>query len=164
MKLFGLLVDKSVYSPAVGHIVQMENIGDSAFSTGAMGTAIGIMPESQDGSSNVYAPFDAEILMVVRTKHALMLKRNDGLEALIHIGVDTVSLKGEGFNVLVEIGQKVKKGERLVNFSKQLVQDHGLDATVIFVVTNTDSFDIKVTQELQAQLGDEIMYARKKKE
>ena len=127
-----------VFSPVDGTYVKQENINDSTYSTDVMGIGCGIYPDNNVISS----PIDGEVIMVFPTGHAVGIKRKDGLEILIHVGIDTVNLRGDGFTTLVKQGEKVKEGDELVRFNKEKILNNGLDPTVIMIFTNSKTFNI----------------------
>lgn len=126
-----MIIDDKLVSPADGEIVMMENIPDKAFSSGGLGKCIGINPEN----GNVYAPCDGIITTVAETKHAIGIKTNNGKEILIHIGIDTVELKGKGFEMKVKEGDEVKKGELIVNFDINVIKSANLSPMIIMAIT-----------------------------
>ena len=130
------LQDETIISPIVGQAVALENVNDPVFSSGAMGQGIAVKP-SQDV---VYAPADAEVTIVFPTGHAYGLRTANGAEILIHVGIDTVSMNGEGFNHKVAQGDKVKAGEVLGTFDSAKIAAAGLDNTTMVIVTNTADF------------------------
>ncbi|MGX7012962.1 beta-glucoside-specific PTS transporter subunit IIABC [Vagococcus silagei] len=123
-------------SVANGELVQLADIKDQAFSSGALGKGIGIISSGDD----IYAPFDGEVVMVFDTKHAIGLRDENGVEVLIHIGIDTVELEGQGFEVLVESGAKIRQGQKIAQVNFNEIKAAGYDPTVIVVVTNTADF------------------------
>ena len=130
------LQDETIISPIVGQAVALENVNDPVFSSGAMGQGIAVKP-SQDV---VYAPADAEVTIVFPTGHAYGLRTANGAEILIHVGIDTVSMNGEGFNQKVNQGDKVKAGDVLGTFDSAKIAAAGLDNTTMVIVTNTADF------------------------
>ena len=130
------LQDETIISPIVGQAVALENVNDPVFSSGAMGQGIAVK-SSQDV---VYAPADAEVTIVFPTGHAYGLRTANGAEILIHVGIDTVSMNGEGFNHKVAQGDKVKAGEVLGTFDSAKIAAAGLDNTTMVIVTNTADF------------------------
>lgn len=130
------LQDETIISPIVGQAVALENVNDPVFSSGAMGQGIAVKP-SQDV---VYAPADAEVTIVFPTGHAYGLKTANGAEILIHVGIDTVSMNGEGFDQKVAQGDKVKAGDVLGTFDSAKIAAAGLDNTTMVIVTNTADF------------------------
>lgn len=125
-----------IQTPIVGDVIALSNVNDPVFSSGAMGQGIAVKP-SQDV---VYAPADAEVTIVFPTGHAYGLRTANGAEILIHVGIDTVSMNGEGFNQKVNQGDKVKAGDVLGTFDSAKIAEAGLDNTTMVIVTNTADF------------------------
>lgn len=125
-----------IQTPIVGDVIALSNVNDPVFSSGAMGQGIAVKP-SQDV---VYAPADAEVAIVFPTGHAYGLRTANGAEILIHVGIDTVSMNGEGFNQRVNQGDKVKAGDVLGTFDSAKIAAAGLDNTTMVIVTNTADF------------------------
>ena len=130
------LTDETIQTPIVGDVVALSDVNDPVFSSGAMGQGIAVKP-SQDV---VYAPADAEVTIVFPTGHAYGLRTANGAEILIHVGIDTVSMNGEGFNHKVAQGDKVKAGDVLGTFDSAKIAAAGLDNTTMVIVTNTADF------------------------
>ena len=130
------LQDETIQTPIVGDVVALSNVNDPVFSSGAMGQGIAVKP-SEDV---VYAPADAEVTIVFPTGHAYGLRTANGAEILIHVGIDTVSMNGEGFNHKVAQGDKVKAGDVLGTFDSAKIAAAGLDNTTMVIVTNTADF------------------------
>ena len=130
------LQDETIQTPIIGDVVALSNVNDPVFSSGAMGQGIAVKP-SQDV---VYAPADAEVAIVFPTGHAYGLRTANGAEILIHVGIDTVSMNGEGFNQKVNQGDKVKAGDVLGTFDSAKIAAAGLDNTTMVIVTNTADF------------------------
>ena len=125
-----------IQTPIIGDVVALSNVNDPVFSSGAMGQGIAVKP-SEDV---VYAPADAEVTIVFPTGHAYGLRTANGAEILIHVGIDTVSMNGEGFNHKVNQGDKVKAGDLLGTFDSAKIATAGLDNTTMVIVTNTADF------------------------
>lgn len=119
-----------------GEVVALANVSDQAFASEALGKGIAI----HSNNGKIVAPADAEITTVFPTKHAIGLLTKEGVEILIHVGIDTVNLQGEGFSTKVVAGQSVKQGELLLEFDQNFIKEKGYDPTVIMVITNTDSY------------------------
>ena len=130
------LQNETIQTPIVGDVVALSNVNDPVFSSGAMGQGIAVKP-SEDV---VYAPADAEVTIVFPTGHAYGLRTANGAEILIHVGIDTVSMNGEGFNHKVAQGDKVKAGDVLGTFDSAKIAAAGLDNTTMVIVTNTADF------------------------
>ena len=126
-----------ILSPVSGKVISASEIPDAAFAGEMMGPSVGIEPD--DGI--VYAPFDGEVVMVFPTKHAMGLKADEGgMELLIHVGVDTVTMNGDGFETFVDSGDKFKKGDKLMSFDRKTIADAGHPDTVIVALTNAADY------------------------
>lgn len=130
------LQDETIISPIVGQAVALSDVNDPVFSSGAMGQGIAIKPSE----GVVYAPADAEVTIAFATGHAYGLKTANGAEILIHVGIDTVSMDGEGFDQKVAQGDKVKAGDVLGTFEAEKIAAAGLDDTTMVIVTNTADY------------------------
>lgn len=138
--------DIKITSPLNGTLIPLNQIDDPVFGSGAMGRGVAV--KEPDGK--VYAPFDGEITVFFPTKHAIGLKSNDGIELLIHVGMDTVKLNGEGFTAKAEVGDKVKRGQLLLEFDSSVIKKAGYPTTTPVVVTNHTEFG-DITFELNKQ-------------
>lgn len=125
----------SVLAPIAGEVVAMEALSDAAFASGALGQAVGVTPTN--GTLTVVAPAAGKVISVAKTGHAYGIKTDDGVELLVHIGVDTVKLGGEGFTPLVEKKQTVAAGDPLAEVDFAAIAGHGVDTTVITTVVNS---------------------------
>jgi len=125
-----------IYSPLGGTIIPLQEIGDGVFSEGILGSGCGINP--LDGK--IFAPFDGEVVQIAETKHALGLKSDAGIELLVHVGLDTVSMHGAGFRPLVKLGDRIRCGELLMEFSIPEIKAAGHSITTVVVVTNSDEY------------------------
>lgn len=133
-------------SPLTGEMKLISEAPDETFAQKMMGDGIVIFPT--DG--NVVAPCDGTVKMIFPTKHAIGIESQDGVELLLHIGIDTVKLNGEGFDVCVEVDQKIKKGDKLMSFDLQYIQEHAKSDASVLVFTNLSN-----DQHLQLmKLGD----------
>ncbi|HFI0612346.1 TPA: sucrose-specific PTS transporter subunit IIBC [Streptococcus suis] len=132
----GLVAEETLVSPLSGDVVALENVNDPVFSSGAMGKGLAVKPTE----GVVYAPADAEVTIAFETGHAYGLKTASGAELLIHIGIDTVSMNGNGFEKLVAAGDKVKAGTPIAKFDAAKIAEAGLDDTTMIIVTNTADF------------------------
>ena len=130
------LQDETIISPIVGQAVALSDVDDPVFSSGAMGQGLAIKPSE----GVVYAPADAEVTIAFATGHAYGLKTANGAEILIHVGIDTVSMNGEGFDQKVAQGDKVKAGDVLGTFEAEKIAAAGLDDTTMVIVTNTADY------------------------
>ncbi|PRA07528.1 MULTISPECIES: beta-glucoside-specific PTS transporter subunit IIABC [unclassified Paenibacillus] len=125
-----------VFSPLIGELVPLSELPDQTFAEELTGKGIAIRP--QDG--RVTAPFDGTVTLVAKSKHAIMLTSSSGIDILIHVGLNSVSLKGKYFDVKVVAGQEVKKGELLLEFDMDGIQGAGIDLVTPVIVTNTPDY------------------------
>ena len=148
------LQDETIISPIVGSAVALSDVNDPVFSSGAMGQGIAIKPTE----GVVYAPADAEVIIAFATGHAYGLKTANGAEILIHVGIDTVSMNGEGFDQKVSQGSKVKAGDIIGTFDSAKIAAAGLDDTTMVIVTNTaDYASVTPVAEGTVAKGDAII-------
>lgn len=146
--MFGFFKKKNVVelnAPMVGKIVEISNVPDEVFASKMLGDGLAFEPTE----GTLYAPCDAEVVQIFPTKHAVGLKTNEGLEILLHIGIDTVQMQGEGFEAFIKEGEKVKKGDKLVSFDLNLVKEKAKSTITPMLITNMD-----VVDELNVKLGD----------
>lgn len=145
------LDNTNIYSPVEGHVVKLSEVNDEVFSSGALGQGVAIKPS--DGK--VYAPFDAEVISLFPTNHAIGLRSDTGVELLIHIGIDTVELNGQYFQTYVNQEQKVSRGDLLISFEPEKIEKAGYETDVIVVVTNSDQFEtIDTSNDIQLVNND----------
>lgn len=130
------LQNETLVTPIVGDVVALADVNDPVFSSGAMGQGIAVKPSQ----GVVYAPADAEVSIAFPTGHAFGLKTRNGAEVLIHVGIDTVSMNGDGFEAKVAQGNKVKAGDVLGTFDSNKIAAAGLDDTTMVIVTNTADY------------------------
>lgn len=126
--------DLVLVSPVNGELLDISNVPDEVFAQKMMGDGFAI--KSNDGL--VVSPVDAEVQLVFETKHAIGLKTESGLEMLIHFGVDTVKLKGEGFEVFVEAGDKVKAGDKLMQVNLDYIKENAKSDISPIIFTNLE--------------------------
>ncbi|HGK0169842.1 TPA: sucrose-specific PTS transporter subunit IIBC [Streptococcus pneumoniae] len=130
------LQNETLVTPIVGDVVALADVNDPVFSSGAMGQGIAVKPSQ----GVVYAPADAEVSIAFPTGHAFGLKTRNGAEVLIHVGIDTVSMNGDGFEAKVAQGNKVKAGDVLGTFDSNKIAAAGFDDTTMVIVTNTADY------------------------
>ncbi|ASR47549.1 PTS beta-glucoside transporter subunit IIABC [Paenibacillus kribbensis] len=150
---------KTVYNPVQGMLIPLSEVKDEAFSSGAMGKGFAIIPRD----NKVYAPFDGTIVTVANSKHALALLSTDGVELLIHIGINTVKLKGAPFDIKVKENDRVKKGLLLAEVDFAMIVESNYDVTIPIIVTN--SFDhqlieLQAAENQEVQTGDPVLSIR----
>lgn len=144
----------TIYAPLAGNVIALEQIPDETFSSGVLGNGVGIEPESGE----VVAPFDGTIATVADTKHAIGLTGPNHMEMLIHVGVDTVKMQGEGFEVLVSEGDAVKTGQRLMTFSIDKIKQSGYSTTTAVLLNNSDDYEnFKVVKTGAAKKSEPVI-------
>ncbi len=143
----------TVYAPTSGAVIPSEEIPDETFAAGVLGRGVGIIPDE----GVVAAPFDGEISSVTETRHAVGVSSPDGIELLIHVGVDTVAMQGDGFECLVEEGQKVKAGQTLIRFDREKIKKAGHPDCVVVLVTNSDDYENLTIQTGACKALDKII-------
>nr|WP_220468799.1 glucose-specific PTS transporter subunit IIBC [Staphylococcus coagulans] len=141
-----------VSAPMSGEIVPLSEVPDQVFSEKMMGEGIAIRPSEGE----IYAPFDGKIQLVFPTKHALGLVSDNGLELLIHVGLDTVKLNGEGFTVHVEEGQEIKAGDHLMTVDLELIRKSAKSDITPIIVTQSEIKHLDFTDAQTVQHGDKI--------
>ena len=129
-----------IKSPISGKVIELEKVDDPVFSSGAMGKGIAIEPTD----NRVYAPFNGTIEFIADTKHAIGLLSEDGVEVLIHVGMDTVKMQGRGFNVKTSANSKIKAGDLLLEFDKNAIEKEGYSLITPVVITNADNYEDNV--------------------
>ena len=153
----------AVYSPLSGKVITLSEVKDEAFSSGALGQGVAVVPNE----GKLYAPVDGVIAAFFPTGHAVGIQTEDGMEILIHVGMDTVSLDGKGFEKRVNQGDAVKKGDLILEFNLRVIEEAGLSAFTPVIVTNpgeralrraetkgVDSLGIRPAQETDVMPGD----------
>lgn len=130
----------AIKSPISGKVIELEKVNDPVFSSGAMGKGIAIEPMD----NKVYAPFNGTIEFIAETKHAIGLLSEDGVEVLIHVGMDTVKMQGRGFNVKTSVNSKIKAGDLLLEFDRNAIEKEGYSLITPVVITNADNYEDNV--------------------
>ena len=144
----------TVYQPLTGEVITLEAVGDGVFSAGILGGGCGVKPTD----NKVFAPVNGTISTVAETKHAVGVTSADGMELLIHVGIDTVDMNGKGFDVKVKEGDKVTAGQLLMTFSKQDIAAAGHPDTTVVLVTNTDEYKaVTLTRTGAGEAGQKLL-------
>ena len=133
MGLFTKKKELDLYAPITGKLMDISDVKDEVFSQKILGDGIAIEPKE----GILYAPFDCEVVQLFHTLHAIGLKSKD-IEILVHIGLDTLELNGDGFKGFVNEGEHVKKGQKLIEFDIDYIKSQGKEATTPIVITNMD--------------------------
>ena len=145
---------KKIESPLAGTIIPLSEVHDEVFASEMMGKGCAVIPEE----GKVYAPFDGKVVGLLDSHHAVGMESTDGVEILIHVGMDTVKLNGRCFTIHVEEGEQVKKGQLLLEFDILGIKEAGYEVTTPIVVTNSDEFnDVEMKAEGQVTVGVELL-------
>ena len=129
--------NKEIKNPLSGKVLPLSKVEDAVFSSGAMGNGIAIDPTD----NKVYAPFDGTVEFIAETKHAIGLKSDDGVELLVHVGMDTVKMNGKGFDVKTKVNERVKEGDLLLEFDRNEIQKEGYSLITPVVITNSNNYE-----------------------
>lgn len=129
--------NKEIKNPLSGKVLPLSKVEDAVFSSGAMGNGIAIDPTD----NKVYAPFDGTVEFIAETKHAIGLKSDDGVELLIHVGMDTVKMNGKGLDVKTKVNERVKEGDSLLEFDRNEIQKEGYSLITPVVITNSNNYE-----------------------
>lgn len=145
----------TIVSPLAGETIRLEDVEDEAFSSGILGKGIAVMPKA----GVLYAPADGTISAFFPTGHAIGMTTDQGAELLMHVGMDTVQLNGKGFTPLAAAGDRVKKGQKLLEFDMDLIKASGYSLVTPVLVTNADEIGEVFPAEAgkQIQAGDGLI-------
>ena len=146
--------EKEIESPLAGTVIPLSEVHDEVFASAMMGKGCAVIPEE----GKVYAPFDGKVVGLLDSHHAVGMESTDGVEILIHVGMDTVKLNGRCFTIHVEEGEQVEKGQLLLEFDILGIKEAGYEVTTPIVVTNSDEFnDVEMKAEGQVTVGVELL-------
>lgn len=159
-KLFKNAADpaNTLASPAEGKTVDISEVPDPTFAEGILGKGIAIIPEGD----TVYSPCDGTIDLMFDTGHAVNLISDSGIEILIHIGLETVSLKGKHFKTFMNTGDKVKKGDKLIEFDRKAIADEGFNTIIPVVICNSDSYSEIIAETTKNVAPGDLLMTLKK--
>lgn len=143
MLLFNRKKGRSVIAPVSGEIVALESVSDPAFSQKMLGEGVAIILNGNE----VYSPISGEIVTVIPSEHAFGIRGEDGIEILVHVGLDTVNLKGDGFHCCKKLGDKVQAGEKILEVDYQYLKSRNIDLVTPIVVTNSDVYKIMLNNQ-----------------
>lgn len=154
-KLFGkgkeVNKEIEIYAPLTGEYINIENIPDPVFAQKMMGEGFGINPTEGE----VVSPIEGKVENVFPTKHAIGLKADNGLEILVHIGLDTVQLDGQGFEILVSSGDTVQVGDPLLKFDLEYIRNNAKDVISPIIITNSDQTESIHVNDVKAVIKGE---------
>lgn len=141
------------YAPADGRVVELEEVSDPVFSGKLMGDGYALRPTSND----IYAPVAGEVVMVANTNHAVGIKTEEGLEVLVHMGIDTVALEGQGFDISVKEGDKITKDSHIAVMDLDYIKENGKQTDIMVIVTNSENIEgILLNETRDVKAGDEV--------
>ncbi|GMQ58063.1 PTS glucose transporter subunit IIA [Vallitalea sediminicola] len=145
--------DTLIYTPARGKVVELDKVPDEVFASRMIGDGIAILP--YDGI--IKAPCDGKIIQIFPTNHAIGIKSKEGLEILIHMGIDTVELKGEGYERLIQEEQVVKKGDPLIKMDLELIKEKGKEIITPIIITNMEKVKSLSYCNLDKAIEDDVI-------
>ncbi|MEH7487198.1 glucose PTS transporter subunit IIA, partial [Priestia megaterium] len=146
--------EETISAPFSGKVIPLSSVPDEVFSSGAMGEGLAIDPSD----NKLYAPFDGTVVMVAPTKHAIGLRSEYGVELLVHIGLDTVTLDGKPFTLHVEDGTKFKKGDLLIEFDKEFIKKQGLQTITPVIITNSSAYREVIVEDVENSGLDQTLF------
>ncbi len=150
----GLVKRIEIANPVKGTVVRQEDMADEAFASGVLGKGVAIRPEE----GKVYAPVDGEISVLFPTFHAIGIRTEEGADLLIHIGLNTVQLEGKGFTPKIRQGDKIKKGQLIMEFDKELIEKAGFSTETPVLVSNADDYaDVVAREGEKKAAGEELL-------
>ena len=153
--------NESLFAHAIGRVVPLENLDDEAFSQKILGDGVAVMPEK----GKLYAPCAGEVQLVAKTGHAINLVSEKGAEILLHVGIDTVKLSGKHFSPRVTAGQKVQKGQILMDFDLDAIKKAGYSPAIPLIICNSEAYgEIKPVKQEQVSVQDTILALEGKRE
>ncbi len=145
---------EEIFAPLYGDIIPLSKVPDPVFSEKMMGDGIAIIPRS----GKIVSPVNGQVIQVFPTKHAIGIRSERGLELLIHIGLETVELNGEGFEVLVNTDEPIKAGDPLVKVNLEYLKSENKDIVTPIIITNMEKvLEIKASQERVTNFGDVVL-------
>ncbi|GGL49993.1 beta-glucoside-specific PTS transporter subunit IIABC [Sporolactobacillus putidus] len=153
-----LALSDTIYSPLKGQAVSLKTVDDPVFSSEAMGKGVGVQP----ATGSLVSPVDGEITVAFPTGHAYGIKSDNGSEILIHVGINTVELKGQYFDPKVQAGDKVQTGDLLMTFDVDKIKEAGYDTTTMVIVTNTNDYEAVVPEAGETGSGEVLIKTYKK--
>ncbi len=149
--------EAGLLAPMNGEVIPLGEIGDGVFSAGVLGQGCGIRP----GEGRVCAPFDGTVILVAETKHAIGLKGDNGIEVMIHVGLDTVELKGQGFDPKVTVGDQVAAGQLIMEFDLEAIGEKYPSVTAVLLTNSGDYKEIRLVKQGTVRVGDLVIQTEK---
>ncbi|MBP3379038.1 MAG: PTS glucose transporter subunit IIA, partial [Clostridia bacterium] len=140
-------------SPLSGKTVELSDVNDPTFAEKILGDGGAIIPIN----GKLCSPLDGVIESIAETSHAIAISGDNGTEVLMHIGIDTVELKGEGFSVKVSVGERVKAGDVLIDFDIDIIKSAGYETVTPIIITNSDNYSRISSAKGAVSVGDELL-------
>lgn len=150
--------EMAVYSPVDGVAIRLSDVPDEAFSEKILGDGGAVIPKN----GNIYSPVDGEIIDITDTKHAFCITTNEGTEILLHIGIDTVKLKGEGFDVKILSGDKVKAGTKIAEIDLDVLRKNNVRTETPVILTEAQNYKITQVHTGEVAGGRDVLFLYKK--
>ena len=150
--------EMAVYAPMDGVAIKLSDVPDDAFAEKILGDGAAVIPEN----GNVYSPVDGEIIDITDSKHAFCITTNEGTEMLLHIGIDTVNLKGEGFDVKILSGDKVKAGTKIAEIDLEFLKKNNIKLHTPVILTEPENYKITQVHEGIVTGGRDVLFLYKK--
>ena len=141
-----------VYAPVEGEVIPLDEVDDAVFSEKILGDGVAVEPDKGE----IYSPVKGTVSVVFPTKHVVGITTEEGANIILHIGIDTVELKGKGFDVQVEQGDKVEAGQLLMKINLPFIRKHH-PATVMVILEKTDEFKVACTRDKQIRAGGRLL-------
>lgn len=142
-----------LYAPVSGEVIDLEQVPDKVFASKMMGEGIAFELEGD----TIYAPVDGKITVIPDTKHAFGMIASNGAEILIHVGLDTVNLNGKGFEILSEVGKKVKMGTPIIHIDSQFMKENHVNLITPMVITNSSEFKIELNSKNRVEAKSDFI-------
>ena len=149
---------EAIFSPVTGVVIPLEKVSDPTFAQKILGDGLAIYPEE----GKIYSPVDGEVTTLTDTLHAVCLTSKQGAELLIHVGRDTVTLNGRPFTCHVKEGDKIRKGQLLLEFDLEAIDGAGLDLTTPVIVANSDDYELVKAEQTEITPNDILLTLRRK--
>ena len=148
-----MYMNKEISTVASGEVIELRDVEDEVFSSGLLGDGVGIKPTQ----GSVFSPVDGQIITLHESKHAFSIMSSDGAELLVHVGIDTVELKGKHFFPKADVGDKVKRGQLVLRVELEEIEKKGYDTTISLIISNGEEIKIKEKKLGKCHANDTII-------